>query len=47
VIEILSPEDRMSKYQRRLQDYRQAGILHLWVINPETKTGYDCSWGVG
>ena len=45
VIEILSPEDRMSKYQRRLEDCRQAGISHLWVINPETKTGYDCSTG--
>lgn len=43
VIEILSPEDRVLRYNERLGDYRQMGIRHVWVIDPASKTGYDCS----
>lgn len=43
VIEILSPEDRISRYNERLGDYRQMGILNVWVIDPSSRTGYDCS----
>jgi Uma2 family endonuclease len=43
VIEVLSPEDRVSRYQERFQDYRQMGIRHIWVVDPQTKRGYDCS----
>src|SRR6516164_3471565 len=31
VIEILSPEDRISRYNERLSDYRQMGIRNVWV----------------
>ena len=43
VIEILSPEDRISRYNERLGDYRQMGIQNVWVIDPSTRVGYDCS----
>ena len=43
VIEILSPEDRISRYNERLTDYRQMGIQNVWVIDPSTRVGYDCS----
>lgn len=43
IIEILSPEDRISRYQERLADYRQMGIPNLWVIDPQGRRGYDCS----
>jgi Uma2 family endonuclease len=43
VIEILSPEDRISRYHERLGDYRQMGIPNIWVIDPSTRIGYDCS----
>ena len=43
VIEILSPEDRISRYNERLSDYRQMGIQNVWVIDPSTRVGYDCS----
>jgi Uma2 family endonuclease len=43
VFEILSPEDRVLRYNERLADYRQMGIRHVWVIDPASKTGYDCS----
>jgi Uma2 family endonuclease len=43
VIEILSPEDRISRYHERLTDYRGMGIQNVWVIDPATRVGYDCS----
>jgi len=43
VIEILSPEDRISRYNERLADYRQMGIPNVWVIDPANRIGYDCS----
>ncbi len=43
VIEILSPEDRISRYNERLADYRLMGIQNVWVIDPANRVGYDCS----
>src|ERR1039458_5066376 len=43
VIELLSPEDRISRYQERFADYRQMGIRNIWVVDPQTRRGYDCS----
>ena len=43
VIEILSPEDRISRYNERLADYRRMGIQNVWVIDPANQVGYDCS----
>ena len=43
VIEILSPEDRIVRYNERLADYRRMGIPNVWVIDPANRVGYDCS----
>jgi Uma2 family endonuclease len=43
VVEILSPQDRVSRYQERLEDYRSMGIEHVWVIDPIRCKAYDCS----
>jgi Uma2 family endonuclease len=45
VIEVLSLEDRISRYQERFNDYRQMRIRHIWVVDPQTRRGYDCSTG--
>jgi Uma2 family endonuclease len=45
VIEVLSPEDRVSRYQQRLDDYRRMGVPNIWIIDPESRRGYDCSAG--
>jgi Uma2 family endonuclease len=45
VIEVLSPQDRISRYQQRFADYRQMGITHIRVVDPRTRCGYDCSSG--
>lgn len=39
-IEILSPEDRMSRVERRIQDFLDMGVLYVWVLDPETKQAY-------
>ncbi len=44
-IEVLSPEDRVSRYQERLDDYRSMGIANIWVIDPVRRKAYDCSRG--
>ncbi len=45
VVEILSPEDRIDRYHQRITDYRQMGIAGIWVLDPETHRGWDCSTG--
>ena len=38
VFEVLSPEDRLSRTMRRLSDFEQMGITHIWVVDPRTKS---------
>ncbi len=45
VIEILSPEDSISDYRARIADYRQKGIPGIWIVDPKTRKGWDCSSG--
>ena len=33
-IEILSPEDRMPRVLKRLNDFLDMGVVHLWLIDP-------------
>ena len=44
IIEVLSPEDRVSRYQP-LDDYRAMGVANVWVIDPMRRKAYDCSQG--
>ena len=41
VIEILSPEDRVRRYNDRLEDYRAMGVKNIWVIDPASQAGFD------
>jgi len=45
VIEVLSPEDRISRYHERIADYLAMGIRGIWVLDPETRKAWDCSNG--
>ena len=40
-IEILSPEDTMTRMQERIDDYLRFGVPHVWVLDPRTKRAYD------
>jgi Uma2 family endonuclease len=39
-IEILSPEDRLSEMQQRVQDYLQFGVPYVWILDPATRRAY-------
>jgi Uma2 family endonuclease len=45
VIEVLSPEDSVSDYRERIADYRRKGITGIWIVDPATRQGWDCSSG--
>jgi Uma2 family endonuclease len=45
VVEILSPEDRVARYNERLEDYRRMGVRNIWVVDPEERRGFDWSAG--
>ena len=40
-IEILSPDDRMSRMLERVHDYLTFGVSRVWVLDPHTKRAYD------
>ncbi len=42
-VEILSPEDRLSKVRERVDDYLDLGTEHIWIVDPELRKGYVCS----
>jgi Uma2 family endonuclease len=42
-IEILSPEDTLTKVRQRVDDYLRFGTEHVWVIDPELRKAYVCS----
>lgn len=37
-IEIVSPDDRYAKLIRKLQEYAEWGVPHIWLIDPEAKS---------
>jgi Uma2 family endonuclease len=39
-IEILSPEDRMSRVIERVREYLGFGVSHVWIVDPENRTAY-------
>jgi len=40
-IEILSPQDTMTRMQERIDDYLNFGVPHVWLLDPRTKRGYS------
>ncbi len=39
-VEVLSPEDRMSRVEQRIKDYFEMGVPCVWVLDPETHQAY-------
>ncbi len=40
VVEVLSPEDRASRVEERIDDYLRFGVPWIWVIDPITGRGH-------
>ena len=39
-IEVLSPEDRASRIERKIADYLKFGVCYIWVIDPRTREAF-------
>lgn len=44
-IEVLSPDDRQSKAQEKIEAYRRFGVSHIWFVDPVRQLGWDCPSG--
>jgi len=42
-IEILSPEDRMNRMQKKIDDYLGFGVQYVWVLDPATRRAWAYS----
>jgi len=38
-IEVLSPEDRLSRMTKRMDDFARMGVPNLWIIDPQWRIG--------
>ena len=46
-IEILSPEDRMSRIEVRINDYLTMGVEWVWILDPQTRQVYTATASEG
>jgi Uma2 family endonuclease len=40
-IEVLSPEDRASRMEAKIDDYLAVGVRHIWMIDPRLKKAWS------
>lgn len=40
VVEILSPEDRVSRTEERIEDYLAMGVPYVWLIDPTSRRAW-------
>jgi Uma2 family endonuclease len=43
VIELLSPEDTLARYQERFGDYLDMGVPYIWVIDPASRHAWEAT----
>jgi Uma2 family endonuclease len=39
-IEILSPEDRLSRVREKINDYLSFGVSYVWLLDPATRKAF-------
>jgi Uma2 family endonuclease len=42
-IEILSPDDRWSRVETRIEELLAMGVSHIWVFDPQDRQVFDCT----
>jgi Uma2 family endonuclease len=42
-IEILSPEDRWLRVERRIEDFLKMGVERVWVFDPQERQVFECT----
>jgi Uma2 family endonuclease len=40
-VEILSPEDRLSRVKARVRDFLEFGVPNIWIVDPETRKAFE------
>lgn len=40
-IEVVSPDDRMSRVIEQVKEYLAFGVAHVWVVDPENRTAHS------
>ncbi|MGA2715505.1 MAG: Uma2 family endonuclease [Bryobacteraceae bacterium] len=45
-IEILSPEDRMTRFLAKLNDYAEMGVPTCWIIDPVGRRAWNATPGI-
>ena len=46
-VEVLSPDDRMSRVKERIDDYLAMGVPHVWVLDPQKREAYSVTPATG
>jgi Uma2 family endonuclease len=46
-IEVLSPEDRLSRVEVRIQDYLKMGVRYVWLLDPALRVAYSATAETG
>ena len=44
-IEVLSPDDRLSRVNERISDYLEFGVPYVWILDPQTRKAWRCTPG--
>jgi len=46
VVEILSPDDRLTEVREKLGEYKAWGVSHVWLVDPHGRRMYTCDEGL-
>jgi len=45
-IEVLPPDDCLTAVREKLEEYRDWGVPHVWLVDPHSRCLYNCDTGL-